>query len=128
MSNIRRKILLNVFKLFDMAVLIAAFAGAAALLLPGTHASSFAEFLAMRVRVGNLLIFTGLLALWHYVFLGCGLYASRRLSRRSDEFLDVIKAVSLATLLLGAGALVFRIKMATPQFLLTFWFFSGALI
>lgn len=128
MSNIRRQILLNVFKLFDMVIMMAAFGVATALLLRESQSVTFAEFFAMRVKIGNFLIFSGLLVVWHLLFTSCGLYASRRLLRRSAEMADLVKATCLATLLLGAGTVVFRIKMATPTFLLTFWVLSSVLM
>jgi exopolysaccharide biosynthesis polyprenyl glycosylphosphotransferase len=124
----RRQILLNAFKLFDMVVMMVAFGAATLPILRESHSVSFAEFFAMRVKVGNFLIFCGLLVVWHLLFSTCGLYASRRLSRRSAEMADTLKVTSLATLLLGAGAVVFRIKMATPTFLLIFWVLSGLLL
>ena len=82
MVNIRRQILLNAFKLFDMIIMVVAF-GAATTPIVESHSIAFAEFFAMRVKVGNILIFMGLLLVWHLLFSACGLYASRRLSRRS---------------------------------------------
>ena len=129
MSNLRRKILLNVFKLFDVTVMVAAF-GLTALLLVSTSraVSSFGEFFAMRVKVGNFLIFSGMVVVWHLIFSGFGLYASRRLSRRTAELLDVVKATTLSTVLLGASALVLHIRMATPKFVVVFWLMSSGLL
>jgi len=104
MGIMRRQILLNAFKLLDMTILMVAFGAAALLLLRASHSVSFAEFFAMRVKVVNFLIFCGLLVLWHLVFCSCGLYASRRLSRRSAEIEDILKATFFATALLGREA------------------------
>jgi exopolysaccharide biosynthesis polyprenyl glycosylphosphotransferase len=128
MGTIRRQILLNAFKLFDMLIMVVAFGTATLQILRESHAVSFAEFFAMRVKVGNFLIFFGLLLVWHVLFSTCGLYASRRLSRRSAEIRDTLKAASLATLLLGAGAVVFRIRMVTLTFLLVFGVLSSLLL
>jgi len=128
MGIMRRQILLNAFKLLDVTILMGAFGVAALLLLRASHSVSFAEFFAMRVKVVNFLIFCGLLVLWHLVFCSCGLYASRRLSRRSAEIEDLLKATFFATALLGVGAVIFRITMATPTFLLLFWVVSSLLL
>ena len=128
MSNIRRRILLNAFKLFDMAIMVVAFVTATELMLHQSPSVTFAEFLAMRVKVGNFLIFSGLLLVWHILFSGLGLYASRRLGRRLAEIADTLKATSLATVFLGVGAAIFRIRMAPPTFLLIFWLLSSALL
>jgi exopolysaccharide biosynthesis polyprenyl glycosylphosphotransferase len=128
MSNIRRQILLNAFKLFDLIIMVVAFGAATAPIVRESRSVAFAEFFAMRVKVGNFLIFSGLLVVWHVLFSACGLYASRRLSRRSAELVDSLKATCLATLFLGAGAVIFRIKMATPTFIVTFWVVSSFLM
>jgi exopolysaccharide biosynthesis polyprenyl glycosylphosphotransferase len=128
MSNIRRQILLNIFKLFDMAIMMAAFGVATALLLSESQSVTFTEFFAMRVKIGNFLIFSGLLVGWHVLFSSYGLYASRRLSRRAAEMADLVKVTCFASLFLGIGGVIFRIKMVTPTFLLTFWLLSGILL
>ena len=128
MSNVRRRILLNAFKLFDTVVMMAAFGASAALLLHGNHSVTLAEFFAMRVKVENFVIVSGLLLVWHLLFSGFGLYSSRRLSRRSEEIADTLKVVSIAALLLVVGAVAFHIRMATPTFLVTFWLCSSILM
>ena len=82
----------------------------------------------MRVKVGNFLILVGLLVTWHLVFLASELYASRRMSERSRELADVLKATAVANLLLAATTVVFRIRMATPRFLLACWLLSSVLM
>jgi exopolysaccharide biosynthesis polyprenyl glycosylphosphotransferase len=128
MSTIRRQILLNAYKLFDVLVMIVAFGAAILPILRENHAVSFAAFLTMRVKIGNFLIFFALLFVWHVLFRHYDLYASRRLSSRSAEIRDILKATSLATLILGAGAVIFRIRMVSPAFLLVFWLLSGLLM
>jgi exopolysaccharide biosynthesis polyprenyl glycosylphosphotransferase len=61
---------------------------------------------------------------WHLIFRFSGLYASRRLADRHREVIDVIKATSLGTFLMLAGASLFRIAMVTPLFLVVFWLAS----
>ena len=101
MISRRRDVLLNALKLFDMAVVVLAF-GLAAVPTSGVgHTISMADFLSMRVKVGNCFIFLGLIILWHALFSMCGLYASRRLSGRIAEVTDVMKATSLGTLCLA---------------------------
>jgi exopolysaccharide biosynthesis polyprenyl glycosylphosphotransferase len=128
MGTMRRQILLNAFKLFDMAIMVMAFGVATLPILRASRCSSFTEFFAMRVKIGNFLIFCGLLVAWHFLFRSRGLYASRRLSNRLAEIGDALTATTLATLLLGLGVVVFHIKMATPRFLLLFWFISSLLL
>jgi len=124
MSNARRQILLNIFKLFDLGLMAAAFLLAALAVMTEfhrAHAVTLAELFSMRVRIQNLAIFVLFAIAWHFVFSGFGLYKSRRLSDRSSEVLDVIKATSLGTLMIVGGSAAFRITLDTPLFLLVFW-------
>jgi exopolysaccharide biosynthesis polyprenyl glycosylphosphotransferase len=121
MSNARRQILLNAFKLWDIGLMLLAFLVAAVAVLGQSHAVTLAEFFSMRVKIQNFLIFSLFLLAWHLVFSAFGLYDSRRLAKRSREALDVIKAISLGTLTILIGSLLFHIRMATPRFLIVFW-------
>src|SRR5580692_5098764 len=128
MISRRRDVLLNALKLFDMAVVVLAF-GLAAIPTSGVgHTVSMADFLSMRVKVGNCFIFLGLIILWHALFSMSGLYASRRLSGRIAEVTDIIKATSLGTLCLAGVSMLFHIRMATPAFAVVFWAFSTLML
>jgi len=124
MSNARRQILLNVFKLFDIGLMASAFLLAALAVMTSlhrTHSVTLAELFSMRVKIQNLAIFALFMIGWHFVFSGFGLYKSRRLSDRRSEVLDVIKATSLGTVTIVVGAAIFHITLATPLFLFVFW-------
>lgn len=124
MSNARRQILLNAFKLFDLGLMACAFLAAALAVMTSlhrAHAVTLAELFSMRVSIKNLAIFAAFIIAWHFVFSGFGLYKSRRLSDRSSEVLDVIKATSLGTFAIVLGGALFHITLATPLFLLVFW-------
>jgi len=124
MSNARRRILLNAFKLWDVGLMLLAYLGATAAVLSQSHAVTLEEFFSMRVKIQNFVIFSIFLLAWHFIFNLCGLYASRRLAKRFSEVVDVVKATSLSTLIILAGSMVFRVRMATPRFLIVFWLVS----
>jgi len=87
------------------------------------------DFFSMRVKVENVLIFLGLLFLWHNLFSIFGLYQSHRFSPRSAEALDVLKATALGSLLLAGAALLFHIRMATlPGLVIFFVMSTGTLV
>jgi exopolysaccharide biosynthesis polyprenyl glycosylphosphotransferase len=119
-GTFRRQVLLNTLKLFDLVMMVFAFA-VATLVASHAAAASLEEFLAIRVKIQNFVIFVALLFAWHLIFSMCGLYASRRLSSRQDEMLDLVKAVSTATGVIFVGRLLFHITLTTPKFLLAFW-------
>jgi len=128
MTNLRRKILLDAVKLFDMAIMVLAFGLATVLVWNVIYTVSLPDFLSMRVKVGNLFIVLGLIGLWHALFSCFGLYASRRLSSRRAELTDVVKATSCGTVFLSIAALLFHIRMASYPFVIVFWGLSTVML
>jgi len=136
MSTSRRRILSNAVKLFDLAVMVIAFAlatvpalGVGRTISLAGRTVTMAEFFSMRVKLQNLIIFFGLLLLWHVLFSCFGLYASHRLSSRASECADVVKAAALGCLGLWGAAILFHIQMASVQFVIVFFVMStGTLV
>jgi exopolysaccharide biosynthesis polyprenyl glycosylphosphotransferase len=124
MSNLRRRILLNALKMFDLSVMVIAFALATVPSQGVGRTISVADFFSMRVKLGNFIIFICLLVLWHALFGALGLYTSHRLASRTSEAWDVIKATTLVSLLLWSTATVFHIRMASRPFVFTFFLMS----
>ena len=126
MTSFRRQFLVKLFTLSDLAIMSGSFALAA---VPesylGTHVS-FAAFLSMRIKLENGLLFLAVLAVWHSVFSGVGLYRSKRLEARRNDVKDVLKATSIGTLLLIVIGILFRIRMFTPIFFVGFWVMSSS--
>jgi exopolysaccharide biosynthesis polyprenyl glycosylphosphotransferase len=120
MLNLRRQILHNALKLFDLGTMLAWFLLGAAVDSYRTG-GSLGDFLSMRVKVQNFGIFLVFLVLWHAIFRACGLYESKRLSNRRRELIDVVKASTLAVVVIAAAVGVFQIRMANPLFLAIFW-------
>ena len=127
MSTIRRRVLLDAFKLFDLAIMVIAFALATVPLGVG-RTISVADFFGMRVKLGNFILFVGLLIFWHVLFSSFRLYISHRMSSRWSEFGDVVKAASLASLGLWIAARLFHIHMASARFLMLFFVMSTSLL
>jgi len=123
-STIRRQLLLKALKVFDVFLLVACFAAATLAVSHTSQTGSWAEFLSLRIKVGNFLIFGAFLLFWHAIFSSFGLYESHRLSRRRDELYDILRATSLGTFIVLVAAVMFRIRMATPMFLFVFWALS----
>jgi len=119
-GTIRRKLLLNLLKLFDLALMVGAF-GFATLVVSHASLASLEEVLAIRVKIQNFVIFSGLLFCWHMIFMMCGMYASHRLSSRRDEVLDLAKAITVGTFVIFIGHYAFHIALITPEFLVAFW-------
>ena len=81
----------------------------------------FQDFLAVRVKLSNILLFLGFAVLWHLIFSSQGLYRSRRIGLIKVEWWEVTKAVVLGTLFLAAVALFFKISAIDRTFLVTFF-------
>jgi hypothetical protein len=78
MTHFRRRVLFVAFQIFDLAIVV--FASVAANLpVPLEHGPvSLVEFLSLRVKLSNALLFCFLLLVWHFIFVSFGLYQSRR--------------------------------------------------
>ena len=58
-------------KVFDLCILITSFATETASLYSSPETITLAGFMAMRIRLGTILLFVLLLAIWHGVFVMC---------------------------------------------------------
>jgi len=128
MTNARRQALLTAFKLFDVVLLVLAFGLATVPVLYETGGVTLAQFLDQRIRINDFLIFLGLLAIWHAIFSSFGLYHSHRLERPRAEIASVVKAVTVASFIVLLAAVLLRIRMVTPVFLMVFWAIGGGLV
>lgn len=124
----KRRLLLNTLKLLDLTLLVAAFGLATALVVYADKGVSLEKFLALRVKLSNCAIFAGGLFLWHVILCVSNVYESRRLSTRTAECFDILKATTLCTLCVVFLATSFSIRMITSRFLVLFWMISFAAI
>jgi exopolysaccharide biosynthesis polyprenyl glycosylphosphotransferase len=128
MTTYHRQILLRAAKLFDLATMTVAFGLAALLVAHQSPSVSLADFLSMRVKVRNFVIFALFLLVWHIISRARGLYDSRRLSSRWQEAVDIIKATTFAAGSVSIAASFFRLALMTPLFAASFWSISSAMV
>jgi exopolysaccharide biosynthesis polyprenyl glycosylphosphotransferase len=128
MSASRRRLFVKTLKVADMLMMAAVFLLAAVPVSRGSGEVTFAEFLSMRVKVENFILFVGLLGIWHIIFVSLGLYESQRRVSRQEELTGVFRAASAGTICVGLLALIFHIRMVTPTYLLVFWFLATGTI
>jgi exopolysaccharide biosynthesis polyprenyl glycosylphosphotransferase len=119
----RRLFMKHLAKVFDLCVLTTAFVSAGIVLSASMH---FTEFMAIRIKLSNFLLFGLLLLLWHNLFIVCGLYTSKRLTTAWAAILEVGKATLLAAVVLTVLIKVFQIHLGTPTFVIVFWAFCTA--
>lgn len=117
----RRLALQRVARFFDLAALGLTFVVSMAIASGAFTWPSLANVLAMRVALGNLILFVAYFAVCAAIFSACGLYRSHRLSRLKLRVREVLLAVSLVTgiMLVARGPL--ELSFATNDFLLIFW-------
>ena len=126
MGTIRRQILLNTLKLFDLALMVLSFALGTVAATQARGWVGLEQFLSMRVKIENFVIFSCMLLVWHLVFSVFGIYTSRRLSGRWQEMRDIVKASTVGTLAIMLGAAIFHVRMITFVFAAAFWVASAA--
>jgi FlaA1/EpsC-like NDP-sugar epimerase len=128
MGMIRRRILSDALKLFDLAVMAFAFALATVPAFGVGRTISVAGFFSMRVKLQNFIIFFALLILWHVLFAIFGLYESHRMCSPASQSAEIVKATILGTLGLWCAALLFHLQIASFLFLILFLVFSTGIL
>src|SRR5512147_3008833 len=116
----RRKALVTLLKLTDLAVVTACLVGAVALTAVHSNTETRISVLQMRITVLNMLFVGAYLVYWHFVLRMRGLYNSYRLSPASREVRDLGTAVALATAPLIPLSLPLSFDYVSPAFLAVF--------
>jgi len=122
--NEKHRITVNLLKLFDLAIVVFAYAITTFSIVKVEDRISLMQFLSIRTRVANLVLFSVGLLICHIVFQLCGLYRSRRLSAFRVEIVDVMKAMTIDMAFWIVLASLFSIRMLTMQFAVFFWIAS----
>jgi exopolysaccharide biosynthesis polyprenyl glycosylphosphotransferase len=117
------RLMKHLARLYDLGAIVAGFVFATFVLSTSPSGMSLAEFMALRIKLGNFMLFVLLLFVWHNIFAICGLYTSKRLTPKSTELLRVCKATLLASVFLFLVGLTFHIEMVSPRFVTLLWIF-----
>ena len=110
-----------IFKISDMLIMIGSFMAATIIVSYEMDTISLDQFLQMRIKVINFVLFVAFILLWHGIFAMFDLYSSRRLSPVKKEIKDIFYATSLGTFAIYLLSFLFSIEMVTPVFLISFW-------
>lgn len=127
-DNRTRLLVIRLQKVFDLTLLLVSFGLTTARIVHSQKEISLSEFLSMKTRISNFVIFGLALFICHIVFCMCGLYRSRRLSSLSAEILDILRAISFSSICFLAIGLLFSVRMITLPFMALFWVVSAALL
>jgi exopolysaccharide biosynthesis polyprenyl glycosylphosphotransferase len=117
----RHRLPIGLFKLIDLGLVVISFGIATIFIVRAEHKIGIMQFLSMRTKVSNFLIFALALFLCHFIFSICGLYVSRRLSSKAAELADVFRAMTFSAACFVVLGWLFSIKMITMPFLGAFW-------
>ena len=128
MVHSMRHILNYAAKVFDLCVMVCSFALATIFAFASRKSFNLAGFMAMRIKLGNILLFGLLLVTWHVIFSWCRVYVSKRLTPRRTEVIELCKATSLAAAFLLILARIFHIWMVKPIFVILFWMICTSLM
>ena len=128
MSDIRRRLLLNSLKLLDLLMMVGSFALATVPVLYENQGVTFSDFLSMRVKVQNFLLFLGILLVWHVIFSMLGLYEPGRAVGERKELVNALEASFVGSVFLGVTGAIAQVRMVDMVFLLAFWLSSSALV
>jgi exopolysaccharide biosynthesis polyprenyl glycosylphosphotransferase len=124
----KRRLIQSTAKLADLGILVLSL-GLTTVLVVSEHGTlSLTDFLALRIKLGNFILFTALVLVWQLILSMCGLYESKRLSTRRSEAIDVVKAITLATLCLMLPGAFLAKRTITFGFLVLFWVLSTTLV
>jgi len=115
------RIMKHLARLYDLFIFIAAFIFVTFALDLSSHGMDLASFTAVRIKLGNCLLFALLLLVWHNILIICGLYVSKRLTSRPAETLDVCKATLLACMFLFLAAKALHLLWINTRFILILW-------
>lgn len=121
MTSRRRQMITNTVKFFDLLVMTVSLGVANLPVLFKVGLITFAQFFEIRIKLRNVFVFLLLLLVWNFIFTVLGLYNSKRLSRHLAEVVDVVKATSLGTFVITVLAILLKLQMTTPLFIVIFW-------
>lgn len=129
MGSLRRHtIMAGAIKFFDLLLMMISFGVAALAVHTKVETLSFSQFLSVRIKLQNFIVFFCLLGLWHLIFAAARLYNSKRLTSRLAEMVDVVKATSAASAVLALAAFLIGFRMVTPTFVGFFWASSSLML
>ena len=119
--HFRRKLLLNLLKLSDVAILMMALVLALGFVTNYISGITFGQLLSLRIKIVNLVGLLGMIVLWQIIYHYFHLYRSRRLQKRSQEYWDIVKATTAGTSVLFLGGIIFNVSVLTLPFTFVFW-------
>jgi exopolysaccharide biosynthesis polyprenyl glycosylphosphotransferase len=118
---VRHQNLVGSLKVLDLVVMLACFTLAAIVVMPGLDIATIREFLAMRISIGNLMLFGAFVVIWQMLFSAFGLHDNSLLTNDYQKAIDILKATSIGTCAIVALSVPFDVSFINTRFMLIFW-------
>lgn len=106
---------------FDQVSMIFCFILAASFVVSDVDGVPLSQFFYIRLRLINFVIFLLFMISWHINLSLHGSYYSKRIVPWKKEMAELFYSVSIGTTLLLVYAVIFKVSLITPTFLLVFW-------
>ena len=112
MQYLRRKLLFELYKLLDAGIMLVVLAFVIVFfsLDSKDHLPNFFVFFSYHIKLINVVLLGVLIFIWPAIFSSFGLYKSQRLGIINKEFLKILKAVGVGTMLFAFKEGVRRLK------------------
>ena len=126
-TNMRKKFLASGTRIMDISIMSIALILLLYYTAPVEYPDAFVDYLSYKIKLINFFGFIMLTVAWNRIFYYFGLYEVRRFGNISKEWLDILKSVTLGTLLLAAVGLLLGRDNIHNQLLFKFWGLSSVL-
>ena len=127
-QEIMRGIVFKALRVSDIALIMLSFGLAVVVSINAGKWTTIEGFFASKVSLWHCVLFAIAILLCHAVFSLCGLYESKRMSTKSSEAWDVLRAMTFSTACLWWEGRLFYILVVTPYFLVAFWAIGSTLV
>ncbi len=124
MVRLRHKLLIQAFRIFDQVVLVGVFILLVAYVEERGHFDFILEVLDKSYQGFEGLAMFGVLVGWLFVFSRMVHYDANRVTTLKSQAIEIVKAVTVTSLLLLLAGAMFYIKMVTPMVVSLFWVVS----
>src|SRR5258708_4440651 len=121
-------IVFNALRVVDIGLIMLSFGLAATLSINAGKWTTIENVLASKVSLSSCVLFAIAILLCHAMFSLSGLYESKRMSTKSSEGVDVLRAMTFSTACLWCEGKLFSILVMTPYFLVAFWAIGSTLV
>ncbi len=123
MQHLRRKILLELYKLIDLVILVCVLVFVMLFFsaTPEENIRSLVAFFSFKIKIINIILLGMIIVIWPGIFSTFGLYKFRTTVKISEDFVNIWKAVGIGAMLIAAMSFFFGRQNVTISVLVAFW-------